>query len=341
MKNRWFKIFNYIIFFAIGIGLLYLAFREVKLDKLLNELQNANYYWVLLSLVCAVMSHMARAYRWNLLIRPLGYRPLIMNTFYSVMIGYLANFALPRIGEVARCGSLNKKEKIPFDTLIGTVLIERAIDLLTLLGLLAIVLLVKLGAFGTFINETIFQPIFQKFSTVLSFPLYVWLITAGVIAIGIFVYRNKREKLKTNPKAQKLKSLLNGVISGVKTVLHMEKRRYFLLYTLIIWLMYFLMTYVVLFAIPATVNLKPIDGLFILVIASLAMSAPVQGGIGVFHWIVPLGLTLYEIPKVKGLAYATLTHESQAIMILVVGAFSFIMMFFSINRFQKQQNNLL
>ena len=123
-----------------------------------------------------------------------------------------------------------------------------------------------------------------------------------------------------------MKELVRGVVVGLKTIIKMKDRWTFIFHTLLIWLMYFLMTYVLVFALPATSHLSPLDGLFLLVIGGMGMSAPVQGGIGAFHWIVTLGLSLYGVSRANGLVYATLSHESQSIFAILLGALSFVML---------------
>ena len=129
MRNTIIQILKIAGFLSLGILLLYFAFKGVALDELANIIRDANFWWVGLSLVFLSLSFLSRARRWVLLIEPLNYKPSLKNTFYSLMVGYLANFALPRLGEVTRCVTLGKKEKIPVDSLFGTVIIERFIDL--------------------------------------------------------------------------------------------------------------------------------------------------------------------------------------------------------------------
>ena len=338
MKRKIIRIVYFFIFLALGILLLYLAFKGVDFDTLIDDLKNANYYWVLLSLFLAFIGYVSRAYRWKLLIEPLNYNPPLKNVFYALMFGYFANFAFPRIGEITRCGSLTKSDKIPMDSLIGTVIIERAIDMVVLLFLLFIIFIAKIESFGFFIKENVFIPIYKKFISTVDFSIYYWLIIIVVLGgiIGLFYFF--RKKFKRVKSIIKIRKILRGVISGVKTVTKMRSRSAFFLHTVIIWLSYFLMTYVVFFAIPATQNLKLIDGLFILVIGGLGMSAPVQGGIGAFHWIISLALSLYGISKEEGLVFATLQHESQAVLVVFLGTFSILMLF--INSRRKRKNNI-
>lgn len=338
MKRKIIKAVNFSIFLAIGILLLYFAFKGVDFNTLVDDLKSANYYWVLLSLLFAFISYVSRAYRWKLLIEPLNYNPPVKNVFYALMLGYLANLAFPRIGEISRCGSLTKSDKIPMDSLIGTVIIERAMDMVVLLFLLFVIFIAKLESFGLFIKENVFIPISKKFINTVDFSIYYWLLIIFVIgaAIGLFYFFRKR--FKRVRIILKIRKIIRGVISGIKTVTKMRSRSAFLFHTVVIWLMYFLMTYVVIFSIPATQELKLIDALFLLVIGGLGMSAPVQGGIGAFHWIISSGLALYGISKAEGLVFATIQHESQLILVLILGTFSVFALF--INSRRKRKNNI-
>ncbi len=338
MKRKILRVINFFVFLAIGIFLLYIAFKGVDFNTLVDDLKSANYLWVLLSLFFAVIGYISRAYRWKLLIEPLNYNPPVKNVFYAVMFGYLANFVFPRIGEVSRCGSLAKSDKIPMDALIGTVIIERAIDLVTLLILLFVIFIAKIESFGLFIKDNIFIPFSKRFINIVDFPILYWLIIITVFGSSIYLAYYFRKRYKRSKIVIKVRKIIRGVISGIKTVTKMKNRTAFLLHTLLIWFMYFLMTYVVVFSIPATQSLKPIDGLFLLVIGGLGMAAPVQGGIGAFHWIVSLALSLYGISREDGLVFATIQHESQAILAILLGAFSVVMLFLDSRK--KRKNNI-
>lgn len=338
MKRKLFRALNFFIFLAIGLLLLFFAFRDVNLEILIADLKRANYYWVALSLVFAFIAYVSRAIRWKLLIEPLNYKPPVKNVFYALMLGYFANLAFPRIGEISRCGALTKTDKIPMDLLIGTVIIERGIDLAVLVILLFVIFLAKIETFGLFIKENVFIPISRKFIDTVDFSIYYWLILIVLLAAIIFLFYFFRKKFKRVKIILKVRKIIRGVISGIKTVTKMRSRSVFLLHTFIIWLMYFLMTYVALFSLPATQGLKPIDGLFLLVIGGLGMSAPVQGGIGAFHWIISGALTLYGISKTNGLALATILHESQMLMVIILGIVSVFAMFFISRR--KRKNNI-
>jgi glycosyltransferase 2 family protein len=328
LKANLIKVLKFLGFAALGVLLLYFAFKGINLESLWEDFKKVNYLWVLLSLGFAIIAYISRAIRWRLIIEPLNYKPSIKNTFYSLMVGYLANFAFPRIGEITRCASLAKKEKIPVDKLIGTVIVERAVDLLTLFILLIILIIFRFETFGSFFQDTVFIPLQDKIINTLNFSLYIW-IALGMVLIAIPVfYFSFREKLSEIKVVVRVKDLIKGVIEGLKTVYKMKKRGKFLFHSVFIWLNYWAMTWIVVFALPATSHLGVIDGLFLLVIGGLGMSAPVQSGIGAYHWIVSRGLVAVyaTITLEEGLVFATISHESQAILAIALGTLSFILL---------------
>lgn len=329
MKERLLKIAKFTGFLAIGLVLLYLAFKGINLESLKDDFKDARYSWVFLSLLFALIAYVSRAVRWNLIIEPLGYKPLLKNTFFAMMVGYLANFAFPRIGEITRCATLGKKEKIPVDKLVGTVIVERIIDFLSLLILLAILIIFRFETFGNFFRENVFIPLGNKISRTLDFSLLIWIALGSIFVLALVIYIVFREQLSRIRLISKGKDIIKGIIEGLKTVYKLKKRGWFIFHSIFIWMNYWMMTWVVVFALPATSGLKIIDGLFILVIGGLAMSAPVQSGIGAFHWIVSRGLVaVYTgITLEEGLVFATISHESQSFFAILLGTLSFILIF--------------
>lgn len=306
--------------------LLYLVFRKVNIQQVLGQIFEANYWWVLLSFIFAFTSHFARALRWNILINSMGHKTRAFSTFYAVMIGYFANMAIPRLGEVSKCGVLHKKDGIPFDSLLGSVVAERVFDLFILLILIVTVVSFQMKLVGGFVNHLVVEPLVSKFSNNISAILIAIGIIGAFILLAVILYRVYNERLQQSELFNKIKSFLKGFLDGAKTIWKLEKRFSFLFYTFIIWFMYFLMTYVVFFAMDATSNLTVIDGLTILAIGSLGMVAPVPGGIGAYHFIVKaLLFELYLIPNDIAASWATLVHASQSLLIVLLGTFSYFM----------------
>jgi uncharacterized protein (TIRG00374 family) len=310
------SILNIILFLGIAVVLLYFAFREVDIDTLINGFKNANYTWVIVSLFLGLSSHIVRALRWRLLIETLGYKPSLANTLGALSIGYSANLIFPRLGEVTRCGSLRKTDKIPFESLFGTVLVERAFDLLMMLILIVFVFFLRIDFFGEFIYSKALLPIWGKFISILSnSPLYIAIALLVLAGIAVMIKR----KMFGQKFHQKLVKLWRGLIDGLKSVFTMKKRRAFLGYTLLLWGLYWLMTWVLVFATQATSDLSAIDGFFLLVVGTFGMAAPVQGGFGAFHVITAMALGLYGISWEDGLVYAVISHESQTLLVIILG----------------------
>ncbi len=276
MKKQLITILRYAFFLFVGGFLLYLAFKGIDFGKLIESLRNANYGWVALSLFFAWLGYFSRAVRWKLLIDPLGKPVSLMNTYHAVTIGYLANFAFPRLGEVTRCASLNKTDKVPIDKLLGTVIAERVFDLF-MLGLFILFLVIfRIDFFGDFLQTKVMEPIFGKVHSAFALPMVVWisLIGLGVALFLLFLFY--REAILNLRLFRKVTSFIRGITQGFFTVIHMKKRGWFIFHTLFIWFCYVVMTYLVCLAIPSTAHLGWVDGVFLLVVGALGMSAPVQ-----------------------------------------------------------------
>jgi uncharacterized protein (TIRG00374 family) len=319
---------KFLVFFAVGLVLLWFAFRSVNFTKLWGELREADYSWLLLSVFFGLLAFISRARRWVLLVNPLGFKPSTRNAFYALMTGYLANLALPRIGEITRCVALGKKEKIPVDQLIGTVVIERTVDFLSLLVIMIILIFTSGEQIGLFLKESILMPIQQKVFSIFGNTWVLWaiLFSLGVITLALIIRYKKR--LRQIRFFSKIFDVARGIINGLKTITNLKRKWEFIFHTIFIWINYALMTWVVVFSLPSTSHLTFANSIFILVIGGLAMSAPVQSGLGAFHYIVSRGLLVVNgIPLEDGLAYALLTHESQLILVAIIGTISFFIMF--------------
>jgi uncharacterized protein (TIRG00374 family) len=319
---------KFLAFFAVGLVLLWFAFRTVNFSKLWVELKEAEYSWLLLSAFFGLVAFISRARRWVLLVNPLGFKPSTRNAFYALMTGYLANLALPRIGEITRCVTLGKKEKIPVDQLIGTVVIERTIDFISLLVIMIILIFTSGEQIGLFLKESILVPIQQKVFSIFGNTWVLWVILFSLGVITLFLIIRYKNRLRQIRFFSKIFDVARGIINGLKSITNLKRKWEFIFHTIFIWINYALMTWVVVFSLPSTSHLTFGNSIFILVIGGLAMSAPVQSGLGAFHYIVSRGLLVVNgIPLEDGLAYALLTHESQLILVAIIGTISFFIMF--------------
>ena len=328
MRKGVLQTLKFIAFLAVGIVLLFFAFRNVDFNRLGADLKEADYSWLLLSILFGFFAFVSRARRWVLLINPLGFKPSTRNSFYALMTGYLANIALPRVGEITRCVALGKKEKIPVDQLIGTVVVERTIDFFSLLSIMIVLIFTSGDQIGLFLKESILIPIQQKIFSVFGNIWILWVILLFLGTITLFLMIRYKKSLRKIRFFAKMFDLARGIINGLKTITNLERKWEFIFHTIFIWINYTLMTWVVVFSLESTSHLTLGDSIFLLVIGGLAMSAPVQSGLGAFHYIIRQGLLIVKgIPVEDGLAYALLTHESQLIFVAIIGTISFFIIF--------------
>ena len=197
------NILKILFFLGLGIGLIWLALRKTTDEEFANikiSLLNADYFWISLSILITGLSHFFRALRWKLLLDPLGYKPKTSNTFFAVMVGYLANFAIHRMGEVTRCGLLTTYEKVPFTTGFGSVISERALDVVCLIIIFFAALGMEFDRISGIANDLVFNTVAEKFHLLMQKQTFV--ISAGisllVIAITIFYFRKKIHRTKSN-----------------------------------------------------------------------------------------------------------------------------------------------
>lgn len=318
-----------ILLLVVAIALLYLAFRDINVEQLVAGFKNANYFWVALAAMAAIAAHMVRALRWRLLIEPLGYKPSLTNTLGALMVGYMANLVFPRIGEITRCGSLRKSDNIPFDSLIGTVIVERAFDLLVMLALTLLVFVIRIEFFGSFIWNSALVPIANKVQGLVTNAPAI-LVASLVMGVALIVLI--RKNVFGKKFHDKVSKFFWGLVDGVRAVFTMKRRGAFFVYTFMLWFFYWIMTWLMVFSIEATSNLGPTDGLFLLVVGSFGMAAPVQGGFGAYHIITAMALGIYGISKEDGLIYAVISHESQTLLFIILGLAFLVYFFFKFRK---------
>lgn len=325
MKNLVLKTVRFLTFFALGAFIFWLIYKDQDIERIKSVLKNdVNYFWIILSLIIGLLSHISRTIRWGLMIEPLGHKPRIINTFMAVMVGYLMNLAFPRMGEISRCGVLSRYEKISFTKLIGTVVAERTVDMITLLILLAIVVVSQFGQMLDFLHQN--PGIEAKLIALVSSPFLIVGFTA--LIVGIFLFR---KTLKHTLFYKKIAEILENFKEGFISIRSVKKKGWFFFHSAAIWTLYFVMLYVVFFAFDFTSHLGLIAGLTTFVFASFGMVAPVQGGIGAWHFMAIEALALYGIAKNNGIIFAFVAHTSMTGMIIILGIISILILPF-INR---------
>ena len=331
MKQKIFSTVKVLLFLAAGIFLFYLVVKDVNFSDMVEKFRHANYWWTIPAVILGLASNISRAMRWNMLIHTLGYRPKTVNTFGGLMIGYMANLAIPRLGEFSRCGVVNRYEGPAFNKLMGTVFIERVIDVLTLFVLLGILLIFQFTLIKDFAYDNVYMPIHRSISSLLEkgsdFYLVVVAIVFVLLVILFLVYRYFRH----HHLFGKFLGVVKGFIGGLRSIARLENVWMFVFHTVFIWLMYFAMTWVCFQSFGFTAGLGPTVVFAVLIFGSFGFAAPVQGGIGAYHILVTQTLVLYGLKHDDGLAYAFLSHSIQTLALIIIGGLAVISLPF-INR---------
>ncbi|MDY6437352.1 MAG: lysylphosphatidylglycerol synthase transmembrane domain-containing protein, partial [Bacteroidales bacterium] len=317
MNKKASKTLWYIIFLALGVALLWFSFRNIDLSQLWRDIKTAKYSWMLLSLVCLAISLFFRALRWNIQIEAMGYKTRSSSTYGAVLIAYLANCIFPRLGEVVRCSVLKRKENIPFDKSLGSVVSERIIDLTVLFGLAFLVIIFQWKLLGSLITSWLL-PLIDK---LVNNVLMGLVVIAAVVVFIVFLVKIIR-------KNKKLASIWHGFVDGIKSVVTMRQKWRFVLYTLGVWGFYVIMTWLPFYMLPETSHLGLVEAITLLGIATLGVVAPVPGGIGTYHFIaITLLSGFYGISEQAAGSFAAINHGSQMIFYLITGVLAYVVLF--------------
>jgi len=306
---------RYALFAGLGLGLLYLAFGKTDPKELLSVLHKADYRFILLSMAMGFVAYIARGLRWLMLLKSLGYTAKPWSSIHSVSIGYFANMAVPRAGEVARCTTLSGLENIPVTKLLGTVIVERALDLVLLLSMLALAFGTSFSKMQAFFNQALNSSEPASASSGISGTGIV-LGAGAALLLGVVLLRKRIGKL---PFFDKIRHLAREVGEGIGSVWKMPNKGLFVFYTLTIWAMYYFMVHICIYALPETAGLSMADTLFVMVAAGMGMVVPVPGGVGAYHYLVVLSMGLLGIEASLALGFATLVHSGQAVMGIAAG----------------------
>ncbi|THD69529.1 flippase-like domain-containing protein [Robertkochia marina] len=297
---------------TLGVFLVWYSYQQTTPQDrklILQNIREANYFWVVLSLFAGLLSHFMRAWRWNLMLEPMGYRPRMGNNLMAILIAYLANLGIPRSGEVFRATTLSSYEKVPFDKGFGTIVAERVIDLGMLLMVVVIAALLQTDVILDFFAEKGINPIY----TLLS------LLALGIAGL-IGIYFLNRTRI---PFLQKIRQFLRGLLEGLTSIFKMKRKTAFIGYTIGIWALYVGMFWLIKYSIPETSGLGINEILAAFVAGAFAMSTT-NGGIGVYPLAVSKILVFYGISKASGDAFGWIMWTSQTLMVVLFGALSFL-----------------
>ncbi|MBL0146301.1 MAG: flippase-like domain-containing protein [Chitinophagaceae bacterium] len=338
MYKRLFSILQYIIFLGGGIFLVWWQLKGMTAEdkvEFFNAFHNANYWLIIPIVIMSLLSHLSRSYRWKLLMEPLEYNPKIKNVFTVTMIGYLANSAIPRLGEVLKCTFLARYEKLKVEKLVGTILIERTFDVLCYFAFIAITVLIQIDVVSSYVKEKI-----SEIGNASATPLWLKLAIALVLIFGIiYTFKLLFKRYPHNKLIGKINSFFKGLAEGFISIKNLKKRKLFIAHTLFIWSMYLLQIYIGFKAMDGTMHLDIKAACSVLALATLAMIAT-PGGIGSFPFFVMETLLIYGIASPLGKAFGWLIWGVSTAIILVVGLICLLLLPY-INKKSTHESNAI
>ena len=303
---------------SIGIFCIFFSFRNIGFTVFTKYFYEINYLWVFVGIFLGALSHISRSYRWKYLIEPLGYKLGFINSVLAVFSAYLINYTIPRAGDVARATMISKYEKIPLDKTLGTIVAERAVDVICILTIIATGLIFE------------FNRISEKLiSLIENTEISVVIIYVGVIILILFVSNRVLRKSKY------YKSILNffsGIIEGLTIIFKMEKRVPFILHSIFIWLMYILMFWATSMAFFELHDVAFYQFMISFTLAAISIMLS-NGGIGIYPLAVEESLGWYGVQSTTGLAFGWVSWLSQTMMVVIFGGLSlFILPFINRNK---------
>ncbi|MBT6808698.1 MAG: flippase-like domain-containing protein [Flavobacteriales bacterium] len=330
-KKISFVILKYVASLSFAGFIIYLLFRNQDPIALIEKISEVEFVWVILSMIFGGWAYVNRGLRWIVLIDALGYNSSKMNSISSVSVGYFTNMFIPRAGEISRCTALNRVEKIPVDKLFGTILVERVIDFVFLISLFLLTLILKFDLILKFFTELGSQ----SSDSIPSSSTKYYVLVAILLSFTLAYYFLKKWIVKTF-FYEKIIEFIEGLKEGFKSIKKMKRKSAFWFHTFSIWIMYFLMTYICFQAIPETSHLTISDGLFLLVLGGIGMVIPTPGGVGSYHAIVMIGLSVLGVgtiflgengdPSNPALLFPTIVHIAQTLVAIIMGSIGLLIL---------------
>jgi len=313
-KKQWIQVAVSLI---VAIWIFWFLYKDISFDALLEALSQTSLFWFGSSVFVSLIGFWVRAWRWKLLIdagETQGTKT--MHTFWALMIGYLANLLVPRAGEVARCGVLTKTEDRQMGKLLGTVILERTFDLLFMVIIIFLAFLLERDLFVRLSSELVsFDSMREKISQ--SLPIFI----GGVLVTIIFIYL-VFQKYRDSSLFKKIRHFLRDLVNGVISLRKVDNQLGFWSSSVFIWFTYYLMLVFMAWAIPSTASLSLSAMLMVMVMGTIGMVAPVQGGIGTFHALVAFILMAHGLSNEEGKIFAAIIHGSQVLTVIILGLIS-------------------
>lgn len=325
MKKLLFNFLKLAVSLGLGVALIVWFVSKMTPDQkqdTMDAFKRVNYFWIILAPILGLVSNLSRAQRWRQLLEPTGHKPGYWNTYFSVMMMYFFNLFFPRLGEVTRCGMLARYESVPLDKSIGTMVVERIVDLVSILIIGGVLLLIEYDRLFLFFEKNVLN---KQVAPDTGFDITKWivLLVTGVAVAGGVLYVQRKygfAKLK-----EIIKERLLGFAEGLKSIRYVKNPMEFIFHTLFIWVCYFLMIYLSFPALPETTGIGFFAGMACLFFGGFAIVAT-PGGIGVYPLFIQQVLLLYGVNETIGYAFGSVVWAAQIASILIGGTITLILL---------------
>lgn len=327
MKANTKSIVQFVVLLGLGILLIWLSLRQItpaQKEEIIYAFKTADYFWVFISIIIAFLSHFFRAYRWNYLLAPLGHKTKLLNANCHVLVGYLANYGIPRMGEISRCTLAAKYDKVPFEVALGTVITERIVDFILFIIIFFLTLLLQFSELIGLANKWIFDPLSNKLRGLSESPvkIIVLIVIVLVLIAGFLLVRKKLAGILKG----KFGGIIKGLGNGIGSIRNMKSPGAFIGLSLLIWLSYFYSLYACFFALKGTSHLGQSECLTLLLFGTFGVIFS-PGGLGAYPYIIStILITTYGLDKVPAIALPWLVWTSQFILVVVLGGLSLIVL---------------
>ncbi|HMQ46339.1 MAG TPA: lysylphosphatidylglycerol synthase transmembrane domain-containing protein [Saprospiraceae bacterium] len=324
MKKQLINFLKFLLFLGLGLGILYLVYQKQNtafiedcalkninaetcgtlLQKVFKDFREANYFWIFMVLLAFTVSNVSRAIKWQMLLRPLGYRPRFINAFLTTILGYFANLGLPRMGEVVRGATLARYENIPVEKVMGTIVVDRIIDVISILLVTSLAFVLEYEAIWQFVEKEV--SLSERFGSSRN----LLLVLAGIGVFILLLFYLFRKPLMRTRLMQKVIHLAQGFLQGIQTVRNLQNPGLFLFHSFNIWLMYYTMTYFCFFTFEPTSHLSPLAALVVFVFGGWGVVIPSPGGMGTYHFLAQTALSIYGVSGDDGFSWANISFFS-------------------------------
>ena len=315
---------------VLGAAILYWMYRGENWQQIVHVMTDEmDWTWMLLSFPFGILAQVFRGWRWRQSLEPVGEHPRLSTNIHAIFLSYAASLLIPRVGEFTRCGVLARYDAVSFPKALGTVVTERAIDSLLVLGITAIVILLEMSTFGTF---------FQKTGTNLHDILYGfswagYVVVAICVAAMLILLHFLLRKLSIY---NKVKATLSGIWQGIISLKDVRNIPLFAVFTLAIWLSYFLHYYLTFFCFDFTAGLGIGCALVTFIVGSIAVIVPTPNGAGPWHFAVKTMLILYGVQDERALYFVLIVHTIQTMLVVVLGIYAWLALNFTSIKTLKQ-----